>query len=234
MKPKDLKVPFSWEDRHVFVADRVWYVPDYHHSYDEYHFPGWQDALFFGNDNPVHVEYCTGNGAWIADKARYHPGINWVAVEKRFDRVRKIWSKIKNFALSNLVVICGEGYTATHQYFHDRSIAAVYINFPDPWPKARHHKHRLMHPAFVEEMWRILEDEGTLILVTDDQEYSEVSIDNLCDHGGFHSIIPEPLWVDELPGYGSSYFEALWRHKGRRIRFHQFAKRGLVFDGDRR
>lgn len=228
MKPKDLKFPFSWEARQVLLKDRVLYVPEYYDNYDQFTFPGWEAPSLFGNSKSVVIEYCSGNGAWIVEKAKSNPQNNWVAVEKRFDRVRKIWSKIKNEHLDNLVVFCGEGFRMTQEYFPSGAVDRVYINFPDPWPKKRHAKHRIVQRPFVEQISRILKPQGVLTLVTDDAVYSEQMIEVLNMQEGMCSAHPEPYYVNELEGYGTSFFDALWRDKGRVIRYHQYRKQELM------
>ena len=225
MKPKQLKAPFTWDERKVLLQDRVWYVPSYYSDYQSWEFPGWSHPDFFGNEQPVVVEYCCGNGAWITEKAQQHQDKNWIAVEKRFDRVRKVWSKIQNLNLSNLVIVCGEAQTVTQQYIPRESIQEVYVNFPDPWPKERHAKHRLIQPAFVKGVTRVLQKKGTLTLVTDDPGYSEQSIAVLLAEQGLVSCHPDPYYVTEWPDYGASYFDSLWREKGRTIRYHTFIKK---------
>lgn len=225
MKPKDLKSPYRWDGRQVVIKDRVWYVPEYFSDYEGWHFPGWSHPDLFGNDNPVLIEYCSGNGAWVIEKAIADPGKNWVAVEKRFDRVRKIWSKSKNQGIDNLVVVCGEACTTTRYYIPSASVSEIFINFPDPWPKTRHHKKRLMSAAFVEQMSRVLMPGGLFTLVTDDAEYSGVCVKEMSQAPAFEALAPEPFWVSPPETYGSSYFDALWRSKGKIIRYHPFRRR---------
>lgn len=225
MKPNDLKPPFpKREDRRVAIEDRVWYVPDMDEEDDSFVFPGWDHPDLFGNNHPVCVEYCSGNGAWIAEKAKENPNINWVAVEIRFMRTRKIWSKIKNYNLDNLIVICGEGMYATKKYFPKSSIHHVYVNFPDPWPKRRHAKNRIIQSDFVKEMERITVSGGELTLVTDDENYSEQMIEVVSANPSYQSNFPDPYFVTDTKNYGASWFEILWREKGKLIRFHQFSK----------
>lgn len=228
MKPEDLKSPFAWDARHVTVQDRIWYVPDYYDKYEEFKFPGWEDPLFFGNRNPVKIEYCSGNGTWIAAKAAENSNVNWVAVEKRFVRARKIWSKIKNLKLNNLLVVCGEAATLTRHYIPSETVNEVFINFPDPWPKARHAKHRLIQPAFIKEIWRVLQSGQHWTFVTDDPEYSMLLLEEMGACKEFVSSYPSPYYITEYPGYGTSYFEELWREKGRLIRYHRFCKQGSM------
>ncbi len=227
MKPKNLKSPRTWKDRCVLIEDRVWYIPKFYDAFAEFIFPGWDAPELFGNTNPVMIEYCSGNGAWIAAKAQAYPQFNWVAVEKKFERVKKIWSKLKNLELNNLIIISGEGLSTTSHYFPDKSVSEIFINFPDPWPKRCHAKHRIISPVFVEQMNRTLTDSGKATLVTDDEDYSTIMIHCMLDHPNFESIYPEPHFTNEHQSYGTSYFDQLWREMGKKIRYHQFKKKTL-------
>lgn len=224
MKPDDLKPPFPKNDRKVTICDRVWYMPDPYLANNKFEFSGWAHPTFFGNTNPVCIEYCSGNGTWIAAQAQANPHFNWVAVERKFTRVRKIWSKIKNLNLPNLLVICGEAFRTTHCYFPGESTSDIYINFPDPWPKTRHAKHRLIQPLFVQELARIIQKGRSLTFVTDDPTYSQEVIDLFLANSNFKSYYPQPYFSLEENNYGTSFFDELWRSKGRSIRYHKFIK----------
>lgn len=224
MKPEDLKPPCSRDDQQIIIHDRIWYVPERTKTPSEFIFPGWNHDDLFGNDRPVIIEYCSGNGAWIAEKAANHPNINWVAVEMKFARVRKIWSKIKNLNLKNLIVVSGEAHMITRRYLPDDSISDVYINFPDPWPKNRHAKNRLIQTEFANQLSRILKEGKSLTFVTDDAPYSEWLIEIMIRHQDFASVYPAPFYLTEEENYGTSYFDQLWRSKGRSIRYHCFQK----------
>lgn len=224
MKTSKLQSPFTWENRQVMIHDRVWYLPKLCKQADDYQFPGWQHEDTFVKQGPICVEYCSGNGAWIASKAQQHPNQNWIAVEIKFERVRKIWSKIKKLQLDNLLVLCGEGFEATRRYFPDASVDSVYINFPDPWPKTKHAKHRIVQNRFIVEIRRILKSGGILTMVTDDQSYSTIMVSELLRVEGFESVYPEPYYVHDYPGYGNSFFEELWREQGKKIHYHAFRK----------
>ena len=137
MRPQHFKFPFTWEERRPLIVDRVLFIPKYYENHREWSMPAWEDPQIFGRQAPVHIEYCSGNGAWIVEKALKHPEIHFVAVEKRFERVRKLWSKMHNLKLSNLFVVCGEALTFTQNYLSSESIEKIFVNFPDPWPKRR-------------------------------------------------------------------------------------------------
>ncbi|HSW86307.1 MAG TPA: tRNA (guanine(46)-N(7))-methyltransferase TrmB [Rhabdochlamydiaceae bacterium] len=222
MKPKNLKRPFTWDNRRPLICDRIVYVPEYYQNHSEFHFPKWGDPSLFGKQGKVFVEYCAGNGAWIVEKAIQQPEHLWVAVEKRFDRIRKIWSKIQNYKLDNLIAVYGEAQVFTRYYLASDSIDTCYVNFPDPWPKERHAKHRLIQTPFLQELSRVLRPNGTVTLVTDNPEYSGQMIDSMLKTSPWSSSFPAPYFVTEWENYGTSYFDDLWRAKGCMIRYLQF------------
>ncbi len=224
MKPKDLKFPFSWEERQPITEDGVFFIPWHYAEHTQWKSSGWDIFSLFEKKGPLKVEYCAGNGAWILQKALQHPECLWVAVERRFDRVRKIWAKKKNFNLHNLIIVCGEAEDFTSHYLDEGSVNTVYVNFPDPWPKARHAKNRLIQPSFVSQVFRVMEKGGEAIFATDDEDYAKQMIAVMRESGEWENHFPDPFFVTEWPGYGDSYFDALWRKKGRLIRYIQFDK----------
>ena len=211
MKPKDLKYPFKWESRLPLLKEGIFYVPKFYKDHSANLFPSWQ--VVFGNHFPVNIEYCSGNGEWIINKAQEHPGENWVAVEHNFERVRKIFSKRNNLALKNLFIISGDAFTFTQEYIKQGSIASAFVNFPDPWPKKRHAKHRLIQLPFIQEIKRVFHAKGTLTLVTDSDAYSEQMKEVI-----ILSQMFKPSKYNE-GHYGSSYFSRLWTGLGRSIHF---------------
>lgn len=225
MKPKDLKFPFVWNERKPVLSQRVLFVPQYYDQHGEWKFPGWNAPEFFGNNHPVHIEYCSGNGTWILDKALQNPDQNWVAVEKKFERVRKIWSKVQNYKVPNLMIISGEALTFTRYYLPENSITSIFVNFPDPWPKKKHSKNRLFQFPFPKEVSRVVKNEGSAILVTDDPAYSLQMCDEMQKQSEWQSAFLPPFFVTEWPDYGTSYFDRLWREKGREIRYMQFVNK---------
>lgn len=222
MKVNNLAFPNLEMDK-IKVQDRILHLPMPCED-RTFHFPGWHDPAIFGNHNPVAIEHCSGNGAWIAHKAALFPTLNWVAVEKQLCRVKKIWFKIKSLNLANLFIISGEAALATKTYFPSDSVCDVFINFPDPWPKQKHTKHRLLSENFINEMHRILQPQRKVTFVTDDKTYSENTIKKFQKSFGFESCFPDPFFQTALENYGTSYFEELWRQKGKEIRYHQFIK----------
>src|SRR3990167_3581078 len=106
MRPKDFPILFSWEERRPLLHNGMLCIPRYYQEHDQFCFSA---AEVFENDKPLCIEFCSGNGEWIARAASLYPDYNWIGVEKQFKRTRKIWSKKQNFGLKNLLPVCGMG-----------------------------------------------------------------------------------------------------------------------------
>lgn len=222
MKPKNLKVPFTWENREPLLKDRVIYVPKYYTEHSKWQMPDWSDESLFGNSSPICVEFCSGNGLWLQEKALAHPEKNWIGVEKRFDRVRKIWAKIKNYSLKNLIVVCGQAESFIDYYVKENTFSEIYINFPDPWPKEKHAKNRIFQKAFIDRLSAVSKPLALGTFVTDDEVYSHQMIQEMSASRFWSSSIAEPYFKTDWPEYGSSYFDELWRSQGKEIRYIQY------------
>jgi len=214
MKPKDLKFPFRWEERKPLLKNGILYIPNYYFRHQE-----WKICSFFENQNPIYIEFCSGNGEWIIRKAFANPQMNWIAVEKNFDRVRKIWSKRENHGLSNLFIVSGFAEELVKFYLPKKQIAGAYINFPDPWPKEKHAKNRLFQEEFIAHLGECLLPNGKIHVVTDDKSYLEQILHEMITSDIFKPAMDHPFYLENPTDYGESWFERLWKEKGRSI-FH--------------
>lgn len=217
VKQKDFIIPFTWEERRCQLFDKIVFIPEYFDRHDLWTFPD-----LFEREAPVYVEYCSGNGSWVLQKAQEEPHVNWIAVERKFERVRKIWTKRQNLGIQNLVIVFGEALKFSRFYLPASTVDQIYINFPDPWPKKKHAKNRLIQDPFVLQMQRIAKRGAKAIIVTDDPVYSEQISSEMRNEERWTSLFPEPYYSNDWDGYGTSYFDALWREQGRTIRYHCF------------
>ena len=219
-----LRIPFKWENRHPILLDRCLYIPGFFDRHDSWQPIAWEDPQIFGNHNPIHMEFCSGNGQWICEKAKKNPHINFVAVEKRFDRARKIWANLKRDNITNLLVVCSDDLIYAKHYVPLNSVSYFYINFPDPWPKLRHAKHRLMRPEFLKVCERIVTDHAMAMFTTDDTDYANLAVSTLLESSFWKPKHLPPYLICDLPDFGDSYFCDLWKSKGKNIYHLQFEK----------
>ncbi len=223
MKATDLKYPSAWEERRPALHEGVFFVPTYYQNHASDLFPSWQEL--FGREAPLAIEFCSGNGSWICQRAEEALDRNWLAVEMKFERVRKIWNRGRCMDLENLRTVCGEALTFATHYLPKECAEEIFINFPDPWPKGKHAKNRLLKPPFVEQLARIAKRGARCTVVTDHHPYAAQVLEQMLAHPAWGAMYDDPFYITEWPGYGSSYFDELWRSKGCEVRYLSFVKR---------
>jgi tRNA (guanine-N7-)-methyltransferase len=126
----------------------------------------------FGNDNPVTAEIGFGMGSATAAIAQANPEKNYLGIEVFRPGVGRLLYEIEKRGLSNIRIIEYDAAEVFARLLPDLSLAAVHLFFPDPWPKKRHHKRRLVRRPFTELLARKLTGGGYLYMVTDWEDYA--------------------------------------------------------------
>lgn len=127
----------------------------------------------FGNDNPVELEIGMGKGTFLTDQAKARPDTNFLGLEYARFYWRSASDRLRRNHCLNARTVHGEAGFFIREHVADNSLSVVHIYFPDPWPKKRHHKRRLIQPPFLLQLNRVLVAGGKLQLVTDHAEYFE-------------------------------------------------------------
>ena len=125
----------------------------------------------FPKRQPLEVELGSGDATFLADYARLHPSRNFIGVERLLGRLRKLDRKGRRAGLTNLRGVRIESSYFLQYLLPPRAAETLHIYFPDPWPKKRHHKHRLINESFPALARQALAPGGTVYLRTDDEAY---------------------------------------------------------------
>lgn len=128
-------------------------------------------AALFLQCQPLEVELGSGDGSFLAQWAERHPERNYFGVERLLGRLRKLDRKGRRAGLRNLRLIRMEASYVVEFLLPPASVAALHIYFPDPWPKRKHRKNRLVNERFAELTARALMPGGGVFLRTDDADY---------------------------------------------------------------
>ena len=126
----------------------------------------------FQNRNPVIVEVGFGMGHATIELAGKFPAYNFLGIEVHLPGIGKVLDEIHSQQLTNLRVIQADAVEVLDQMIPDNSIAGFHIFFPDPWPKKKHHKRRLIQPEFAHKLPQKLIEGGYVYAVTDWEEYA--------------------------------------------------------------
>ena len=125
----------------------------------------------FPHSQPLEVELGSGDGTFIAHYAQRRPDRNFLAVERLLGRLRKIDRKGLRAGLANLRLVRIEASYLLEYLLPPESVHALHVYFPDPWPKRKHRKNRLINERFTELAAQALTPGGAVYLRTDDQDY---------------------------------------------------------------
>jgi tRNA (guanine-N7-)-methyltransferase len=125
----------------------------------------------FAQAQPLEIELGSGDGSFLAYHAGSHPERNFIGVERLLGRLRKLDRKALRLGLANVRAVRIEAAYFLERLLPPASAAAVHIYFPDPWPKRRHHKHRLINERFPLLARQALAEGGVVYLRTDDANY---------------------------------------------------------------
>lgn len=165
----------------------------------------------FGNRNPVILEIGSGKGRFLIDTASERPDVNLIGIEKSLHYYRVIRDRLRKRDLRNVRLINYDAFVVLQKMIPDASIAEIHIYFPDPWPRKKEQKRRIIRPEVLAEIRRVLVDGGWGIYVTDHREYFEAAAPLIESTFRAERRVPGP---DDPP---RTNYEAKYRAEGREI-----------------
>jgi tRNA (guanine-N7-)-methyltransferase len=182
-------------------------------------------SLFPTPPQAVWLEIGFGAGEHLAQQAEQHPDIGFIGCEVFETGVARLLGEIARRGLDNIRV-----YPDDARLLLDRltpaSIGRVFILFPDPWPKARHHKRRLVSRATLDRLAAIMQPGVELRLATDDQGYLVWMLEHVTAHPDFTWLARTPSdWRERPPDWPATRYEEKARAAGRAPAFLRFVRR---------
>lgn len=161
--------------------------------------PGELDlAALFGREAPVVVEIGFGMGQSLLTLAKQNPQINYLGIEVHKPGIGALLADLAEHAVSNVRIMMFDAKDVLEKHIPPESLAGVLLFFPDPWPKLRHHKRRLVQPEFVNCVASKLVRGGYFHMATDWENYAEHMLQvasnchQLDNKGGVGQFIPRP------------------------------------------
>jgi len=163
----------------------------------------------FGNLHPVILEIGSGKGRFLLESAKIDPLRNYVGIEKSLHYFRVILSRLERASLPNARIINFDAFAILRDSVESKGVAELHIYFPDPWPRKREQKRRIIRDEVLEEMRRVLADDGFGRYVTDHKDYFDAARPVL---EKFFQVTDET--GDRAP---RTNYEAKYRQQGRPI-----------------
>lgn len=133
-------------------------------------------SQLFSQTQPLEIELGSGDGSFLVQYASTHPERNFIGIERLLGRLRKIDKKGRQAGLKNLRAVRIESAYFLQYLLPPHAAAALHVYFPDPWPKRKHRRHRLINDQFICLADQALAPGGMLYLRTDDRDYFDQMI----------------------------------------------------------
>lgn len=166
----------------------------------------------FETNRPLEIDLGCGDGSFLVAMASHYQERNFLGVERLLGRVRKVIRKAEKNSLLNLKVLRLELSYTIEWLLPDHCASRMHLLFPDPWPKKKHHKRRMVNQSFCESLVRILKEDGEFLFKTDHPDYFEESMLTL---ENFDLLKQVPWNTDDF--YPVTDFEKIWTKEGKEI-----------------
>jgi tRNA (guanine-N7-)-methyltransferase len=189
--------------------------------------PGGESGV--GDFDRMVLEIGFGRGEFMLDMASRAPSTAFVGIEISFKRTLKMARKVARARLRNVRLLEGRAEVALRQLFEPGRLAEIWINFSDPWPKARHARRRLIQPTLIADAARRLRPGGLLHVATDDVPYAHQIDEVLAGEPSLRNLHAPLPFLPEASGRMTTGYESQWRAEGRPLHFFTYVRRE---DGD--
>ncbi len=172
---------------------------------------------------PLVVDLGCGSGNFLRQFALRYPEKRFLGFELRFKRLVFAAKKLKKGEINNVRLIRSLAEVAT-EWIRPGSVELLHVNFPDPWPKKKHRKNRLIQPAFLETLHQLLMSQGRFVFKTDHQEYFQSSLEFLQGDSRFEvSHLCHDLHQSEIENIPTE-FELLFKSQGLPVYYVELQK----------
>lgn len=173
----------------------------------------------FGDDRPVEIEIGPGFGDVLLAFARAHPDRGFIGIERCSGATAEVVERLADAGIANVRALSGDAQWVISHWVPADSVSAYHIYFPDPWPKRRHHRRRMLHGNFGAELLRTLQPGGLLYLATDVGELLTI-MDRATARSGFEradDVAPRarPRTHFERKYGALGTFHSIWRRPRR-------------------
>ncbi|MES2474724.1 MAG: tRNA (guanosine(46)-N7)-methyltransferase TrmB [Verrucomicrobiota bacterium] len=160
---------------------------------------------------PLEVDLGCGDGSFLMEMARQHPERDFIGTERLLGRVRKVCRKVTRHRLFNARVLRLDSRYVVEWLLPEASVTRLHLLCPDPWPKLRHHRRRIMQLEFLESVRRALVPGGEFLFMTDHEEYFIWAREKVLNFGKLELLD----WQEDSFFYPKTDFQVQWEAEGK-------------------
>ena len=179
------------------------------------------DETLFGNNNPICLEIGMGKGDFILNMALKYPNVNYIGIEKYSSVACVAIKKIREYKLDNLKVLIIDAYNMPE--YLSKKIDTIYLNFSDPWPKAKHEKRRLTHENYLKVYDELFKAKAKIIMKTDNDDLFAFSEKSFVNYG--YKVIEKSYDLHQTSNDSiETEYERKFSNKGYKIKYIKVEK----------
>lgn len=162
---------------------------------------------------PLEIDLGCGDGRFLLEMAARYPDRDFLGVERLLGRVRKVCKNIGKRGLENARVLRLESRYTAEWLLPPACVSRLHLLCPDPWPKLRHHRRRLIQEEFLQAIWDLLEPGGEFLFKTDHPEYFDWANEKVAAFEKFERLD----WPEDAFFYPKTDFQLLWESQGKSL-----------------
>lgn len=174
----------------------------------------------FGRTAPVELEIGSGKGLYLVEAARARPEADLLGIERAGKWFHRAAARVSRAGLPNIRMVRADAFDFLSRWTAPASVSTVHVYFPDPWPKKRHAKRRLLQPALFELIARVLPPGGELRLASDVGPYFAGAVDEILAAGPFRRVAWPESPEEGLP----TNYAVKYRREGRELHCARFER----------
>lgn len=178
----------------------------------------------FGNNNKTALEIGFGEGEFIVELANKDRNWNFLGIEIKYYRYKKSVQLAKKEKAYNLKLLHFDVNMAVEQVFEENIFDIVYINFPDPWPKDRHKKHRIINDKFLNSLRSLMKKGSTIEFASDHLDYVDHTIEHFKSNPNFLNPLKTESFTTKVRNRPVTKFEKQFIEENKQIYYLTFKK----------
>ncbi len=186
---------------------------------------------WFDSPGPFELEIGCGKGGFLLARARARPDVRLLGIEWANKFFKFAADRMARWGLANVRVMRTDAKVLVMNHLSAESVTALHLYHPDPWPKKRHHKRRLVQDDFADAVARVLVPDGRWLIQTDHADYFEHIRDVLARHRAFAEVEWDDAVTETSPDFAGTNFEIKYTEEGRTIYRTAYVRTRSASDG---
>ncbi|MFB3851163.1 MAG: tRNA (guanosine(46)-N7)-methyltransferase TrmB [Acidobacteriota bacterium] len=183
------------------------------------------DFKKFGEYEKIALEVGFGFGEFLLATAEKEKETLFFGIEKYGEGLKKIVDKLRNSRINNVIPLCGDAYVILQVLFAENVLEKIYVNFPDPWPKKRHQKRRILTEEFFKLSARKLKENGKLFFATDDENLAQFAMSEIEKVPQLQNLCYPAKYLTQSPYSFNTRYEKKWMAENKNLYYFIYGKK---------